>query len=68
MADWSAVFMRDVVISAEFAVGWGFAAYAFCMAAGRFIGDALIVRFGAQKVLRTGGALAALCTLPTTTG
>ncbi|MBC7777187.1 MAG: MFS transporter [Phycisphaerae bacterium] len=59
MADWSAVFMRDVVLSEEFAVGWGFAAYAFCMAAGRFMGDALIGRFGAAVVLRMGGAVAA---------
>jgi len=59
MADWSAVFMRDVVMSEEFAVGWGFAAYAFCMAAGRFVGDALIARFGAAMVLRVGGAVAA---------
>ncbi len=59
MADWSAVFMREVVMSEAFAVGWGFAAYAFFMAAGRFIGDALIVRFGASKVLGVGGAVAA---------
>ncbi len=59
MADWSAVFMRDVVESEEFAVGWGFAAYAFCMAAGRFVGDSLIARFGASTVLRVGGMVAA---------
>lgn len=59
MADWSAVFMREVVLSQEFAVGWGFAAYAFCMASGRFLGDALIARFGAARVLSVGGALAA---------
>ncbi|MFN0216308.1 MAG: MFS transporter [Saprospiraceae bacterium] len=59
MADWSAVYMRDVVKSAEFAIGWGFAAYAFCMASGRFVGDAFIVRFGAAGVLRVGGTLAA---------
>jgi predicted MFS family arabinose efflux permease len=60
MADWSAVFMREVVISPEFAVGWGFAAYAFCMATGRFMGDALIARLGAARVLRMGGAVAAV--------
>jgi len=60
MADWSAVFMRDVVQSEGFAVGWGFAAYAFCMAAGRFLGDGLIARFGAAMVLRVGGVVAAL--------
>jgi len=60
MADWSAVYMREVVMSEELSVGWGFAAYAFCMAAGRFVGDALIARFGAALVLRVGGAVAAV--------
>lgn len=59
MADWSAVFLRDVVHSEEYAVGWGFSAYAFCMAAGRFFGDGLIANFGAPKMLRAGGAIAA---------
>lgn len=59
MADWSAVYMRDVVKSEEFAVGWGFSAYAFCMAAGRFVGDALLVRFGPPYVLRVGGLVTA---------
>jgi len=59
MADWSAVFMRDVVKSEEYTVGWGFAAYAFCMAAGRFVGDNLIARFSASLVLGMGGAVAA---------
>ncbi len=59
MADWAAVFMRDVVKSEAFMVGWGFAAYAFCMAAGRFLGDALLVRYGASQVLRAGGIMAA---------
>jgi Na+/melibiose symporter-like transporter len=59
MADWSAVYMRDVVLSEEFAVGWGFAAYACFMAAGRFVGDALLARFGPPQVLRVGGGVAA---------
>lgn len=59
MADWSAVYMRDVVKSEAWAVGWGFAAYAFFMAAGRFVGDGLLARFGPSKVLQTGGVIAA---------
>ncbi|MBN8677367.1 MAG: MFS transporter [Chitinophagales bacterium] len=59
MADWSAVYLRDVVKSEEYAVGWGFSAYAFCMAAGRFFGDGLIANFGAPRMLRVGGAIAA---------
>ena len=59
MADWAAVFMRDVVQSADYAIGWGFSAYAFCMASGRFMGDALLARFGAALLLRLSGLVAA---------
>lgn len=59
MADWSAVFMRDVVKSADYAIGWGFAAYAFFMASGRFVGDALLTKFGPPRVLQVGGMVAA---------
>lgn len=59
MADWSAVYMRDVVHSEVWEAGWGFAAYAFFMAGGRFVGDSLLARFGPAQVLRAGGAIAA---------
>jgi MFS family permease len=59
MSDWTAVYMRDVVKSNDFFIGWGFACYAFFMASGRFVGDALIPQYGSRKVLVTGGILAA---------
>jgi MFS family permease len=59
MADWSAVYLREVVNAPEALAGWGFAAYAFFMAGGRFLGDALIAHFGSKPVLRTGGLVAA---------
>ncbi len=59
MADWSAVYLREVVHAPEALAGWGFAAYAFFMATGRFLGDALIAHFGSKPVLRTGGLVAA---------
>lgn len=58
MSDWSAVYMREVLGTGEALAGWGFAAYAFFMAGGRFMGDGLIARVGAGKVLRTGGIIA----------
>ena len=57
MADWSAVYLREMTFAPETIAGWGFALYAFCMAAGRFIGDELIARFGSLRVLRAGGVL-----------
>ncbi|MCC6727635.1 MAG: MFS transporter [Saprospiraceae bacterium] len=59
MADWSAVYLREVVEAPEVQVGWGFAAYAFFMASGRFVGDVLIGRIGSRIVLLTGGIVAA---------
>ncbi len=59
MADWSAVYMREVVIAPEVMVGWGFAIYAFFMAGGRFLGDALLAKYRSGTVLRTGGFIAA---------
>jgi predicted MFS family arabinose efflux permease len=58
MADWAAVYMRERVQAPEVLVGWGFAAYAFFMASGRFLGDALIARYGPINCLRAGGILA----------
>ena len=59
MSDWSAVYLREVVGSPEAVAGWGFSAYAFFMASGRFLGDALIGRFGSKPLLRMGGLVAA---------
>ncbi|MBK9016803.1 MAG: MFS transporter [Saprospiraceae bacterium] len=59
MSDWSAVYLREVVGSPEAVAGWGFSAYAFFMAGGRFLGDGLIANFGSKPVLRTGGLVAA---------
>ena len=60
MADWTAVFMRDVVQTQDYFIGWGLAGYSLCMSLGRFAGDALIPRYGGNKVLRVGGIIAAL--------
>ena len=60
MADWTAVYMRDIVQTDDYFIGWGLAGYSMFMALGRFVGDALIPRFGGNKVLRIGGIIAAL--------
>lgn len=59
MADWAAVYMRDIVQAAPWLTGWGFAAYAFWMATGRFTGDELIHRYGSRRALQVGGAVVA---------
>ena len=60
MADWSAVYLREITQASETIAGRGFAVYALFMAVGRFVGDALIARFGNMRVLRAGGVLVVL--------
>lgn len=59
MADWSAVYMREIVQAPATLWGWGFAAYALFMALTRFIGDAILKHYGGGVVLRVGGTVAA---------
>jgi len=59
MADWTAVFMREVVKADDFFIGWAFSCYAMLMAAGRFAGDALIPKYGTKRILGAGGITAA---------
>lgn len=59
MADWSAVYMRDIVKAPAAIWGWGFAAYALFMALTRFAGDLILKHYGGGVVLRTGGTIAA---------
>lgn len=60
MADWTAVYMKEIVNTDAYFIGWGLAGYSMFMSLGRFVGDALIPRFGGNAVLRTGGIMAAL--------
>ncbi len=60
MADWTAVYMKDIVQTDAYFIGWGLAGYSMFMALGRFLGDALIPRFGGNNVIRAGGIVVAL--------
>jgi len=57
IADWSAVYLKEITLAPVAIAGWGFAFYSFCMAAGRFMGDDLIARFGSMHMLRAEGIL-----------
>lgn len=59
VADWSGVYMRDVTRAGPGLAAAGFAAFSLMMAAGRFVGDALTVRFGTARLVRFGAATAA---------
>ncbi len=55
MADWTAIYMREVVATQPLFVGWGLAGYSLFMALGRFLGDGIIPRFGQNKIMVYGG-------------
>ena len=57
MADWTAVYMREVVITSPFYQGWGLTGYSLFMALGRLLGDKIIPIYGANKILFFGGIL-----------
>jgi predicted MFS family arabinose efflux permease len=57
MADWSAVFLRDV-FNAQESAGIGYTVFALMVAAGRFGGDGLKARLGPVALARTASALA----------
>jgi MFS family permease len=55
VADWSAVFLRDVFGAGSVQAGIGYSVFAFMVAAGRFFGDRLKARYGAVKLARACG-------------
>lgn len=59
MADWSAVYLREVIGTTEALAAWGYAAFSLAMVAGRLSGDWLTHRVGPVGLARLGGLLAA---------
>ena len=57
VADWSAIFLQEIRHSSPFLAAMGFAAFSFFMALGRFVGDALTVRFGHRMLTVLGSLL-----------
>ena len=58
MANWSAVYLRDVVAAGPGLAAVGFAAFSLTMATGRAVGDTLTTHLGPARLARLGGALA----------
>lgn len=57
MADWSAVFMREVVKTNPYYVGMALFAYSGFMGIGRLMGDNIIPRYGTNAILKYGSLL-----------
>ncbi|MFC5408056.1 MFS transporter [Larkinella bovis] len=58
--DWSAVYLRDATGATSQLAALGFGCFSLTMTLGRFIGDAMIPRFGARRILVGGSLVAAL--------
>jgi MFS family permease len=50
--NWSAVYLRDVILASPGSAGFGYAAFSLFMAGGRFLGDWATSRFGPVRVAR----------------
>ena len=59
MLDWSAVFLTSDKHINEVYAGLGYAAFALTMTIGRLLGDTLVSRLGARRIIVLGGLLAA---------
>jgi len=60
IADWSAVFLRDVFAAPTAQAGVGYSFFALLVATGRFAGDRLKARYGAVNLARACGVLSVL--------
>jgi MFS family permease len=60
IADWSAVYLRDVFGTEGFETGIGYAIFACMVAAGRFTGDSMKMRYGVMFTARICGCSALL--------
>lgn len=57
MADWSAVYLRDVVLAQESTAALGYAAFSIAMVVVRLLGDTIATRLGAVQTARLGGGI-----------
>jgi MFS family permease len=55
MADWTAVYLREILRTGMGTAGLGYAMYSLAMVIGRFAGDRLTTHFGPVRVVRAGG-------------
>ncbi|MBC7884093.1 MAG: MFS transporter [Saprospiraceae bacterium] len=58
MVDWASLYMKEIVRTNPYFVGWGLFGYSSFMALGRFFGDGIIPVYGKNKILTYGAFLA----------
>lgn len=66
IVDWSALYLEKVSLAPEAFIGFGYTAFSFMMALGRFLGDTISQKYGSRNIILLGsflGALGFLCVL-----
>ncbi len=58
MTDWASLYMKEIVHTSPYFVGWGLFGYSSFMALGRFFGDGIIPVYGKNKILTYGAVIA----------
>ncbi|MFC7343799.1 MFS transporter [Saccharopolyspora griseoalba] len=58
MADWSPLYLHDVLLTSPAVAAVGYAVFSTAMAVCRFLGDHLVARFGPVALVRTCGLVA----------
>lgn len=59
VADWSAIYLKEILRSPKELVSLGYAGFSIAMTIGRLNGDSLIARIGSKKIVISGCLLAA---------
>ncbi len=59
IADWSGLYLRVMRAAGQGVSGYGYAAFAAMMVAGRLSGDRVVARLGEQRILMLGALIAA---------
>ena len=57
MFDWSGVYFKEIVKAPQSLVLLGYACFMIMMSAGRFIGDAIILKFGRKRSMQASGII-----------
>lgn len=57
MSDWSGVYFKNIVKTPASIITLGYVAFTSSMALGRFIGDSLVTKLGAKRMLQISGSI-----------
>ena len=60
MFDWSGVYFKEIVLAPRSLVVLGYASFMIMMSAGRFLGDAVILRIGRKRTMQFSGIIISL--------